>query len=276
MCVNIYIYIHIFYIQWLTWMWLATSWAEPNRNSEALKLILRHWSVRVPISPTVHQQQSTSGPKTSHDRLKRKILKNAHIHSSVCRVDSRFCPLILPALPQRRPRRAAWRKRPSATRAAAKVTGAQSMSRPRESPANAGTRSIPTTTRSFLKPTPASESRTLAKESGEGEEKQRSMRSLSHPPACTYSRLWDDFPCCAGTWGKTFVGIQMAKNSPGALQRTRESGPCSAPTSLNVAPRVKPAVRNSIALMVQCVTCLKAVKNFVFRSLWMGFLKCLF
>lgn len=76
----------------------------------------------------------------------------------------------------------------------------------------------------------------------------QNIHSLTHPPACTYSRLWDDFPCCAGTWGKTSVGIQMAKNSPGASQQTQESAPCSAPTSLNAAPRIKPVVRQSRVL----------------------------
>lgn len=54
----------------------------------------------------------------------------------------------------------------------------------------------------------------------------------------------------------------MAKNSPGASQRTRECAPCSAPTSLSVAPRVKPTVRNSVALKVKCVTFLKEVTTY--------------
>lgn len=74
------------------------------------------------------------------------------------------------------------------------------------------------------------------------------MHPLNHPPACTYSRLLDDFLCFPETWEKTTVGIQMAKNSPGASLQTQESAQCSAPTSLNVAPKISPVVRDSAAL----------------------------
>ncbi len=55
--------------------------------------------------------------------------------------------------------------------------------------------------------------------------------------------------CFPGTWEKTTVEIQMAKNSLGASLRTQESAQCSAPTSLSAAPKTSLSlVRDSTAL----------------------------
>lgn len=81
-----------------------------------------------------------------------------------------------------------------------------------------------------------------------------SLRHAStHSPTCMHlkpTRLQDNFLLCfTGTWEKTTVGIQMAKNSPGASLRTQESAQCSAPTSLSAAPKTSlSVVRDSTAL----------------------------
>lgn len=81
------------------------------------------------------------------------------------------------SLSQKRRLKLMWWKQPSVTKAEERVTGGQWTWRPLDSPANAGTLSIPTTTHLYLKPTPASESGTHMR--------QPSTHSLTHQHAVT-------------------------------------------------------------------------------------------
>lgn len=76
------------------------------------------------------------------------------------------------------------------------------------------------------------------------------FHSLTHLHALISEQITGQlFLCFPETWEKTTVGIQMAKNSPGASLRTQESAQCSAPTSLSAAPKTSlSVVRDSIAL----------------------------
>ena len=135
-----------------------------------------------------------------------------------------------------------WWKQPSVTRGEERVIGGQSTWCPLDSSANAGTLSIPITTHSYRRPTPASESDSHIRQPS------------THSPTCMHlypSRLQDEFLCFPGTWEKTTAGIQMAKNPRGASLRTQESAPCSAPTSLSAVPKTSlSVVRDSTALFV--------------------------
>lgn len=76
------------------------------------------------------------------------------------------------------------------------------------------------------------------------------IHSLTHLHALISKHITERPSLCfLGTWEKTTVEIQMAKNSHGALLRTQEYAQCSAATSLSAAPKTSlSVVRDSTAL----------------------------
>lgn len=84
----------------------------------------------------------------------------------------------------------------------------------------------------------------------------------------------------SGTWGRTTVGIQMAKKSPGASRQTPESAQCSAQTSLSVAPETSLSLVRDFTLRAEAENTKDIIFISTFRQLsykgsqWIAGVRC--